>query len=278
MDAQPIRGLKQRDALPDYAVFTAIEGTLLDFDTFDGSAARPLVRTLHAAGVPVIPVTVMTLEEMEQVADDLFMRDPMIIEGGGAIARWRHGAWQVEAVGAASDTLLEAICDIEALTGAHLAVYSALSESESARLSGRRGAMLHASMQRRFSEPFLIERGEIGAVSRAAASLGFSVHRGKRFYYLTRTDCDGRAFHRLREEIRCGTAIGVGGSPIDAGFLSLTDIPIAVPRPDGQPDRQLLADLPNVMIASAPGAAGWAAAVSHVWSALQSAGRSAGVA
>lgn len=243
------------------AVFTAIDGTLLDARTFDPGAARPVLHRLRAMSIPVVPVTVMTLEEIAPLAAELGMRHAMIVEAGGAIARWTGETWEVEPYGPPADALLDVIGEIEERSGANLLVYSALPDAEAARLSGRSGDMLRASTHRAFSEPFVLESGDLDAVIDAAAAIGFSIRRGRRFLHLCRASREGEAFARVCEELRCDVAIGAGGSPVDAGFLSRCDVAIIVPRPDGEPDAELLAKVPGARIAPAPGPDGWAAAV-----------------
>lgn len=246
------------------AVFTSMDGALLDFDTFEPRASRTVARRLAAESVPVVPVTVMTMAEVEPVARALGMRHAMIIEAGGAIARWREGSWTIEPCGPDADVLLEAVCAIEARSGADLTVYSVLPDADAARLSGKSGALLHGSTQVAFSEPFVIERGDIAKVTKAASALGFAVRRGSRFFYLCRADAVSAAFSRVREELACDLAIAVGGAPLDAEFLSLSDIPIIVPRADGTPDPELVARVPHARIAPAPGSRGWAKAIDEV--------------
>jgi predicted mannosyl-3-phosphoglycerate phosphatase (HAD superfamily) len=69
------------------AVFTSIDGVLLDAQTFAGRESRDVARRLAAQGIPLVPVSVMTLEELEPIADEFRMRHAMVIEGGGGIAR-----------------------------------------------------------------------------------------------------------------------------------------------------------------------------------------------
>ena len=249
-------------------IFTALEGTLLEPSTLEAGPSRSILERLHAAGVPVVPVTVMTLEEVEPIARELGLRHAMIIEAGGAIARFVDGAWDVEPCGPDPDTLLDVVREIEEISGADLLVYSALPDDEAARLSGRSGEMLARSMHRRFSEPFVVEGGSITAVVKAAASIGFSVRRGRRFFYLCRACDEGEAFSRLREELRCEAAIALGGSPLDAEFLTRAEVPIVVPERNGEPDAELLAKVPNARIAPAPGPAGWGGAIEEVWPAV----------
>ncbi|HEY6844087.1 MAG TPA: hypothetical protein VI391_07965 [Thermoanaerobaculia bacterium] len=244
------------------AVFTAIDGTLLDAKTLEGGAARIAVTRLHALGIPVIPVSVMTLDEIAPIADDFCFRDTMVIEAGAAIARW-SGSWEVEPCGPAAETLLDVIRAIEDRTGAHLLVYSALPRAAAEAISGRKGEMLEASTRRCFSEPFLIERGDVRAIRAVAAELGFSIRQGRRFLHLCRECDEGEAFARVREEMQCDIAVGLGGSMVDAEWLSRVDVPVIVPGPGG-PDAELVARLPNARIAPSPAPAGWAAAVAEL--------------
>jgi predicted mannosyl-3-phosphoglycerate phosphatase (HAD superfamily) len=242
---------------PRIAVFTAMEDALVDVETLDAGSNRPVLERLLERGIPVIPVSVMTLEELVPVARGLGLRHSMIIEAGGAIARWSGEGWDVEACGPSSETLLDVVREIEDRSGANLLLYSALSPSEAARVSGRTDALLAASTHRQFSEPFLLESGDLGEVHRAAATLGFSVRAGRRFLHLCR-ECDqGEAFTRVREEVGCDVTIGVGGSVVDLEFLRKVDIPIVLPAADGTLDPELMVELPHARVA-APAPAGWA--------------------
>jgi mannosyl-3-phosphoglycerate phosphatase family protein len=243
------------------AVFTAVDGSLLDSLTFEAGENRRAIERLAAEGIPVIPVTVMTLEEIAPIAADLGLRTAMVIEAGGAIARWKNDAWEVEPSGPLAETFLGVVTDIEERSGANLLVYSAMEEAAAARVSGRSGEMLHASTRREFSEPFVIESGDLVAIRRAASELGFSVRQGRRFFHLCRECDEGEAFSRIREELQCDTAIGIGGSVVDAEFLIRSDVAIIVPGIDGTPDGELVTKVPWARTAPAPAPGGWTMAV-----------------
>jgi hypothetical protein len=229
-----------------FAVFTSVDGALLDPETFDPGPNLAMVRHLHAGGVPVIPMTAMTLEEVAPIARDFGMEQAMVIEAGAAVALWLNGAWQVEPCGPSADTVLDVIREIEDQSGADLDVQLA---------DG-------------VSEPFLIERGDLAEVTRAARSIGFSVRRGRRFLHLCR-ECDlGEAFARVRNELRSEVAIAIGNSAVHADFMSRADIPIIIPDRDGEPDPELLARVPGARVAPASAPDGWAAALREVWPAF----------
>lgn len=233
-------------------VYTSVDDPV----TFDSDASRAALRRLQAAHIPVIPVTVMTLEQIEPLARALGFRHAMIVESGGGIARWTGGRWEVEACGPTADTLLDVIGRIEEIAGARLLVYSALPEREAARFG--------VSTQRCFSEPFVIESGDVAAVMDAASSLGFSVRRGPRFFHLCRSSDEGEAFARIREELRCELSVAIGSTPLDAAFLARADVAVIIPDANGA-DPELLARVPHARVAPAPGPAGWAAAIDGLW-------------
>lgn len=253
---------------PRIAVFTSLDGTLLDCQSFDPGPARQVVEELHSAGIPVVPVTVMTLDEVAPLARDLGFVHPMIIEAGSAVARLDGGEWVVEPFGPPADAVLEAIRVIEELSGAQLAVYSVQPERIASLVSGRTGEMLRASINRVYSEPFLIESGSVAAVEKAAQTLGFVLRKGGRFLYLCREDAEIEAFRAVREELQCELAIGVGGAAIDAAFLERSDVPIIIPRGDGRADAELVRLVPRAIVASAAGCAGWATSVAEAWHAV----------
>jgi len=247
------------------AVFTALDGTLLDARTFEAGSAIATIERLRAARVPVVPVSVMTLDEIAPVADALGLRDVMIVEGGGAIARWNGKTWEVEPCGPPADALLDVVREIEERSGANLLVYSALPDRDASLLSGRSGEMLRASTDRQFSEPFVIESGDLDAIRAAAAKLGFSIRRGRRFFHLCRGCDEGDAAMRVRDELGCDWMIALGGSLLDAEFLSRANVAILVPGPDGDVDAELRTALPRARIAPAPAPGGWAAAVEEAF-------------
>ena len=248
----------------ELAVFTAVDGTLLDAATSDTGRNREVIARLVEAGAPVIPMSALTLAELDPICATLGLRHPMGIEGGGAIARWTGQDWDVEPCGPPAETLREIIRDIEARSGASLLLYSAMSDADASRFSGLSGERLAASRSRSFSEPFLIERGDLQSVRRAASEVGFAVRRGRRFLHLSRECDEGEVFLRLREELQCALTVGLGGTSLDTDFLARADIPIIIPGPDGRADAELLLRIPGARVAQAAAPAGWTVAAEEV--------------
>ncbi|WP_143871813.1 HAD-IIB family hydrolase [Catenovulum sediminis] len=66
-------------------VFTDMDGTLLDHDTYDWQAALPSINTLKKMDVPIICNTSKTLAEVCQLHEQINLGDPFIVENGSAI-------------------------------------------------------------------------------------------------------------------------------------------------------------------------------------------------
>src|SRR5215204_785786 len=65
-------------------VFSDLDGTLLDHDTYSFDAARPALERLGHAGVPVVLCTSKTRAEVEPLREALENDSPFIVENGGA--------------------------------------------------------------------------------------------------------------------------------------------------------------------------------------------------
>lgn len=63
-------------------VFTDLDGTLLDHETYSWEAARPALERLELSGIPWILVTSKTRAEVELWRKQLGNRHPFIIENG----------------------------------------------------------------------------------------------------------------------------------------------------------------------------------------------------
>ena len=65
-------------------VVTDLDGTLMDHH-YDWSPAKAAIQRLQRCGVPVIPCTSKTAEEVSRFREQIGLHDPFIVENGGAI-------------------------------------------------------------------------------------------------------------------------------------------------------------------------------------------------
>jgi len=258
-------------------VFTDLDGTLLDHATYSFAPAAEALAALRRRRVPVVLTTSKTRAEVRALARALAIESPAIIENGGALLLPRghlrpvEGArrvrgFEVLSLGVARETLVRALGEIRAETGAALRGFADMTSRELRERTGLRGDSVRLAMEREFDEPFVLDKpAHAAGVVRAAKKRGLRVTRGGRFFHLTGDTDKGEAVKRLlalyAAEGRLFDSIGLGDAANDLAMLRAVDRPILVPRPDGSCDPELERALPQAERAPAPGPAGWNEAV-----------------
>jgi mannosyl-3-phosphoglycerate phosphatase len=247
-----------------WAIFTDLDGTLLNSQTFDFDAAVPVIEKLRNAGVPIVPVTSRTLEEVEPLAHELGLDEFLIVEAGAGIARRNTTGWQLEIVGRDAESMLQMIHEIELASDAQLNLYSVMRRDDAARHSGLTVTSVAASQRRFCDEPFVIAAGRVEDVAAAAKLSGFSLRHDGRLFHLCGPANNGAAVKRVAQELGCNFTVGIGDSEIDLDFLLQCDIRIVVPQPNGALDATLISKLPEARVAPAAAPHGWAVAVASI--------------
>ena len=67
-----------------HIVFTDLDGTLLDAETYSWEPARPALELLAAQAVPWVMVSSKTRAEMEELRAELHHAHPYVVENGAA--------------------------------------------------------------------------------------------------------------------------------------------------------------------------------------------------
>ncbi len=262
-------------------IFTDLDATLLDEETFCHKAAAPALQELRLAGASLILCTGRTRAEVEPLHRELGLSAPFVFENGGGIVvparargwrvplRVRGGGPLVIPVGTPHPALVAALRDISAETGWRLVGFSDLKIEEVADRAGMPPAAASLAAAREFDEPFVIEGVDPGAaveaqiaVARAAERRGLRVTRGGRFHHLTGPVDKGKAVRQLLG-LHDGPSfsLALGDSANDLTMLQAVDRPVIVPRPDGSLSEVLLGALPHARRAPFPGPRGWNATV-----------------
>ncbi len=77
--------LENADEIPFHIIFTDLDGTLLDHDTYAWKEAEPALDLCKTLKVPVILASSKTRAEMETIRREMSISDPFIAENGGGI-------------------------------------------------------------------------------------------------------------------------------------------------------------------------------------------------
>ena len=72
-------------SIQNLLIFTDLDATLLDHDTYSFAAALPLLNWLREKDIPVIPTTSKTHAELSQLREGLRNSHPFIVENGSSV-------------------------------------------------------------------------------------------------------------------------------------------------------------------------------------------------
>ena len=267
-------------ALPGLVLFTDLDGTLLDADTYRYDAARPALDRLREHAIPLIICTSKTRAEVEPLRIKLENHDPFIVENGGALyipdgyfkaplpgSSSRDGYHVIE-MGVPYPRLRKGLRRIEEQVGVSLVGFGDMTVESVVQVTGLAHLDAELARQREYDEPFLIEDSHMSlrSIREAAKRLGLAVVPGGRFFHLVRGIDKGRACRVLidcyRREWGAVSTAGIGDSPSDLPVLEIVDRPFLVERPGGGHAEGF--EVEGLTRVRGIGPAGWAEAVTKL--------------
>ncbi len=258
-------------------VFTDLDGTLLDHQSYSFESARAVLLRLRESAIPVVICTSKTRAEVEVIRSALGNTDPFVVENGGAVfipegyfaaafpgARTDSGYLAVE-MGTPYADILAVFARMKDGFPGRLRGFSDMSVEEVVRLTGLSQEEAVRAKKREYDEPFQLDdpAANLEAVKKIAASAGLSITRG-RFFHLTGENNKGRAVNLLKDIYArmdgiAPRTIGLGDSLNDLPLLENVDFPVLVQKPGGRYEPSIRLD--NLLLAPGEGPVGWSAAV-----------------
>ena len=263
-------------------IYTDLDGTLLDHNTYSFSDALPTLSEVLASRIPVVFCSSKTREEIQLLRDRMDVRDPFIIENGGAViipagyfrvfARsGRASAEQTIVLGTPHQVLVEKLAQLQAAFPDTMIGFSQMTVKEVALDCGLQLDDAKRAKQREFDEPFKLINPDSAMVNRltdAIRQLGLFCSRGGRYYHLHGHNDKGaavrllnRLFNKAGGEI---FTLGVGDSLNDLPMLASVDYPILVRKSVGSYDEDVVKLLPKVHLADGVGPRGWSKAIKRI--------------
>jgi mannosyl-3-phosphoglycerate phosphatase family protein len=238
-----------------YVVFTDLDGTLLDRESYSYQAAKPALQALRRHRVPLVFCTSKTRAEVEVARRDFGNEAPFIVENGAAIfiprgyfkspaasavasAKSRE-KYELIRLGVPYPQVVAALRRASAHSGCQVRGFHEMTAAEVAELSGLTLAKARLAKRREYDEPFLLQSEspvEIGGLLNRIEEEGFTWTRGGRFYHIRGHHNKGQAarllitlFRRSRPEV---ITVGAGDGPNDISLLEAVDLPIWLPARD----------------------------------------------
>jgi len=271
-------------------VFTDLDATLLDPETYSWREAAEALEALKKRDVPLVLVSSKTLAEMAPLHEELGLTDPFVVENGGGLVFPRgarltdsfeglldlhvpgpNGDMSVLSLGTGYQELVSSLAEIAGDTGAEIVGFADMEVQDVARIAGLSREDAAGAKDRLFDEPFLVVGHPddlADQIRGAAASRGLTAVEGGRFWHLMGHEGKGKAVGLLVDQYRriFGTVhtIGLGDSPNDFPFLELMDTPVIVGG--AHSDHILSRNLRWALKTESPGPSGWNEAILSILS------------
>lgn len=231
-------------------IFTDLDGSLLEVETYSFAPAIETVHRLRAAGIPLIFCSSKTRLEQEYYQRAMGITSPMIIENGAAILLPRRDfpdvlpeaiqrpEYQVIEYGAPVEFIRARLAALRAEERLGFQGLSELSEEEMKQWTGLTGEAARRAQEREYSETLIgtLTESQLTALGQSLRADDLAITKGTRFYTVTSIRNDkGRAVRRLLEIYRerrgetFSVAIGDGRNDlpmlkaVDRGFLLQRD-------------------------------------------------------
>jgi len=259
-------------------IFTDLDGTLLDRDTYAWDAAEPAVRLLKERGIAWILVTSKTRAEVEHWRRVLGNDYPFAVENGGAIfipdeyfggtrgaERWK--GYEVIARGMAYAEVIARLELASRMSRCRVRGFHHMTAEEVAAAGHLPIEQAVLAKQRQYDEPFeVIDLERAGELETAITAQGMKHVRGGRFHHVSGQHDKGCAVKLLTGLFRRRadshvTTVGLGEGPNDIPLLEAVDVPVVVRSADVN---EILERVPAALVAKRRGPEGWSDAVLEI--------------
>lgn len=227
-------------------VFTDLDGTLLDHDTYRFTAAEPALEKLKQHGIPLIITTSKTMEELHVIRNSLGNAHPFVAENGCVIAAPEgyfpgmdslplKKRYRIIHLGRDRQTILDILHRLRDDQGFRFKGFSDMTQEDIAALTGLGlEEARHASI-RLSTEPLMWQDTD-AALARFSALLaeqGLSQVQGGRFISVSSPVDKGDGVDTLTEFYaglygETPVTIALGDSPNDLSMLNRVNVAVIV--------------------------------------------------
>ena len=248
-----------------YLLFSDVDGTMLDVETYRWDEALPGIECARLHGVPIVFNTSKTEQETRLLGEMLGIEAPFAIENGGAVyvppGTFDDGREEGLIPLGVPYPVIRAALD-ELSVSFRFQGISDMSEEEVETACGLPSGAMAAARERRFSEP-LVWRDEPERMDEFAERLrshGLTLKRGDRFVHVMgATDKRVALEHlvpRYRRRSPEAVSVALGNGPNDLDMMAAADIAVVINNPGGRNIQYAGARVPE-----GTGPAAWSRAV-----------------
>lgn len=256
-------------ARPQAVIFTDLDGTLLDHDSYSWDSARPMLERLKRLGIPVVLASSKTAAEMTELRARMGLgAAPMICENGAGVI----GAGQGDDVPRDGYARLRAVLGrLDAALRGGFEGFGDMGPERIAEVTGLSRADAERAADRAFSEPGLWHGSEVGKAAFLAAlqAQGITARTGGRFLTLSFGGTKADRIAKIAGLYGNPVTIALGDALNDVEMLEGADHGVIVANPHHPPLPALPGEAAGrIRRTGLPGPAGWSAALAALVSEL----------
>lgn len=245
------------------AVFTDLDGTLLDHETYSFAAAQPALARLIADKIPIVLTSSKTAVEIIPLHRQIGLGTaPIIVENGAGIVDPQQGA---SADDSAYRHIRAVLDDLPDRAGFH--GFGDMTAAEVSDITGLPVASASLARQRCHSEPGLWS-GNDADLQRFLADLaanGIAARRGGRFLTLSLGRTKADAMRECMTRLGATTTIALGDAPNDIEMLEAADFGVIIRNDHAAPLSPLAGEADGrIRRTDLPGPQGWNAAIQDI--------------
>lgn len=248
-------------------IFTDLDGTLLDHDSYSCAPAISALDTLRRLDYPVVLVSSKTRREIEVIHRELQLNAPFISENGAAVYWQANGQWQSQVFSGPRAQLLTVLEELRRIYAYRFHGFNDWTVAQLIELTGLSPAQAKRATTREYTEPLLWEDTPQcwRTFQRQLADRGLRAVSGGRFVTVMGQFDKCSAMRWLIKNYQqqgSWLTVALGDSPNDEAMLRAADIAVVVGPAQFE---QLVLEKPAAVIRTArPGPEGWAEAMQQI--------------
>lgn len=257
-----------------YVIFSDIDATLIDFDSYEFKA-HTLIEKLKKDKHFLILNSSKTSLEIIKIIRKIKYLQPFICENGSAIffpkgflkekekISKKFLGWDIIELSKPYNNILKKYNQLKKLLPFKIKGFSEMSIEEIMQLTNLPEELAKLAKKREYTEPFIIleeKKDFIIELENYCKKLNISFTKGGRFFHLLEDQNKGKAAKVCLNILQKQTntkliSIAIGDSKNDEEMLKIADRAILMPRKDGSYDESI--KLENMIYAPEPGSLGY---------------------
>lgn len=262
-------------------IFTDLDGTLLDHNSYSAKPADRLIRQLTEDGMAsIIPVTSKTRAELLWLGKIIPLQHEIGVSENGSVILTSETALSVDrndaeliTLGIAYGKILEQLARLPSSLRRHVTGFADMSIKQVSAATGLTIEDAERAKKRDATEPFLWSGtdSEFLEIEKLMSATGIHIQQGGRFYHLTGNATKEQAMAKIISKFAQRSrdsellSIALGDGPNDLAMIEAADFGVIMPNLDGV---TITSPETHVRTARHSGPEGWVSAVCEIFAEL----------